>query len=787
MTSVGQRLLYHLPESIKDDLATFQSMVGQFKSGEITSLRFRAFRVPFGVYEQRELGTYMLRVRLPAGILQPQQMRAVARVSAAFGNGVLHLTTRQDIQVHGVHLESIHPALVSLYEAGLSTKGGGGNTVRNITACYDAGVCPHEAFDVTPYALALTEYLLPDPLSFQLPRKYKIAFSGCSKDCPAAMVNDLGLIAKRRGDQNGFRVYVGGGMGSHSRVGEILEDFVPAGEVHLVAEAAKRVFDQHGNRKDKHRARIRFLIEQVGLDAFRDWYKVALRQLLDASPPQLDIRALPGPQTSPPERQSPSLTTPLAGFEDWRGANALPQKQGGFWMVQVPLVLGDIQADAVMQLASVVEEYGEGILRAEQHQNAYLRWVPEDKLAELHARLMPLGLAEIQPPILRNLVSCTGASTCQLGICLSRGLAEALSEDLAKADLDLHSLGDIDVHISGCPNSCGRHPIAQVGFVGAARRVGGRLAPHYVAVLGGRLGEGRARLSERIGTVPAREAPGFLRDLLTAFSLSPQFPDFDAFACDPDTDLGALVAEHSHVPAFEQDKNPYYDWGADQIFSLAGRGPGECSAGVFDLIEADLESAREALEAGNRFEAAALACQALLVTRGEQPNDALEAFSLFERHFIDEDLIDPLLAPLVSEGVQAGSSSDPDKTYVPDAERVGALIAAVQDLYDRMDPSLRFPSRADGGPSSPAPQAVSADSSRDFRGVICPLNYVKTTMALGSMQGGQTLEVLLDEEGAENVPESASKDGHEVLLKERRGDHWRVLIRKGTGGGKRLS
>jgi sulfite reductase (ferredoxin) len=780
MSTVRERSLYQLPESTVQDLETLREMAEQFKAGEITALQFRAFRVPaFGCYEQREAGTYMLRVRLPAGVLLPQQMRALARVSKTYGNGILHLTTRQDIQVHEVPLDAIHPALVSLYEAGLSTKGGGGNTVRNITACYDAGVCHDEVFDVTPYALTLSERLLSDPLSYQLPRKYKIAFAGCSRDCPGATVNDLGFIARRRGDALGFAVYAGGGMGTQSRVADLLEEFVPASEVYLVAEAVKRVFDQHGNRKNRRKARLRFLIDQIGFEAFRDLYRRELAKLQKASLPHLVIRPLPEPELSLAGQEASSSIASPERFEEWQEKNVLPQKQEGYYMVQLPFVLGDVEADMMQTLADVVEAHGEGMLRAEQHQNVFLRWIPESQLVEMYAKLSQIGLTASQPPILRDMVSCAGASTCQLGICLSRGLAKAIARKLPQSDLDLHGLGELAIHISGCPNSCGRHPIAPIGFFGAARRVGGRLAPHYVVVLGGRVEEGRTRLAERRGTIPARNVPTFLGDYLAAFSGSVQYPDFDAFLeADGKEIASALVSKHKDIPDFEEDKNPYFDWGAERVFSLAGRGPGECGAGVFDLIEVDLASAGDALDKHRYFEAASLAARALLVTRGEQANDDAEAFALFNRFFVEEGLVDPEQGRLISAGLQAASTPHPDRAFDRDPDDVAALVAAVKELYDNMDSSLRFPTKAAREEPAPASAEIKADSSYDFQGVVCPLNYVKTKLALEQMEGGQVLEVLLDDEGAKNVPESAARDGHKVLSTMRKGDHWQVIIRK---------
>ncbi len=772
--------LYNLPDSLTHDLATLVTMVQQYKAGEISSLRFRAFRVPLGVYEQRELGTYMLRVRLPGGTLLPRQMHRLAQVSQRYGNGVLHVTTRQDIQVHGVVVDDIHPALVSLREAGLSTSGGGGNTVRNVTACYDAGVCSAEAFDVTPYTLALTEHLLADPLSFQLPRKFKIALAGCGRDCSGATIHDVGLIAKQRDGEPGFAVYVGGGMGSGSRVADLLEPFVPANEIHWVVEAVKRVFDKHGNRKNKNKARLRFLLDKIGLEAFRELYEQELVAVRRDQPQPLEIRPLaPSPQIET-EPQAVEAEIDQAGLAAWQEANVLPQKQAGYYMVFLPLLLGDIAAEDLSALAHVVERYGEGMLRAEQRQNAVLRWVSEAQLDALYASLAPLGLVESQPPILRDLVSCTGASTCQLGICLSRGLAKAIARELSRSHLDLAALGELSLHISGCPNSCGRHPMAQIGFYGAARRVHGRLAPHYTSVLGGRVAEGETRLAERAGILPARDVPTYVKELLQAYSVSSEFPDFDAFIDNGGGRIASdLLAKYADVPDFDEDKNYYFDWSAEELFSMAGRGPGECSAGVFDLIDADLDSACDALTVGKLFEAAGLASRALLVTRGEQPEDDLQALTLFKKHFAEPELVSAELDKLVSAGIEAAGAPNPAQAFDATPDDVAALIAAVQELYDNMDPSLRFtPVKAQEAEVPEAP-AIQADSSHDFRGVVCPLNYVKTKMALAPLQAGQILEVLLDDEGAQNVPDSAARDGHQVLNVERQANHWRVIIRKG--------
>ncbi len=768
--------LYRLPVGLRDDLEQFRQMVAQFTAGDIPAARFQAFRVPQGVYEQRENGTYMLRVRLPAGMILPEQMRAVAAVAQTYGDGLLHLTSRQDIQIHRVEVEAIHPALVALADAGLSTRGGGGNTVRNIVACEQAGVCPHETFDVTPHVIGLTEYMLPDPLSYQLPRKYKIAFSGCGKDCAAATVNDLGFISKIRDGVEGFTVYVGGGMGANSRVGMLLEEFIPATQACRVAEAVKRVFDKNGNRKNRHRARIRFLLEEIGLAQFKALY-------------QAELAGLPATDACVPAFISPHPTTggaalqAIAGFDAWRTTHVSDQQQEGYRTVEISPRLGNIDADRLVALAGVIERYGERMLRVTNWQGALLRWVAEDQLPAVHAELSAIGLGDNQSTLLRRMVTCAGASTCRLGICLSRGLAEAITSTLAKSGLDLtHGTGAVNLHISGCPNACGRHPLAQVGFYGAARRVGGHLVPHYVLQVNGHVEEGHTRLAAGNTAIPARNIPAFLVDLLQAFQASSQYPDFTAFlANDGRCAVEEIAQQHLAIPDFDEDKNPYYDWSARELFSLAGRGPGECGAGVFDLIEVDLASAAEALDAGKHFAATALTARALLVTRGEQADTHQQALALFQQHFIAQNLISAALHSVITDALNAGRTPDPEAAFEVGAAQVAALLGEVRNVYEDMGPSLRVTTPVSCGitpVATPAVADVPADKSVDYRGVSCPLNYIKTKMALARLKTDQVLAVLLDGEGAKNVPASATNDGYEIVSLTQHSDHWRVLIRK---------
>lgn len=772
--------LFKLTAGLEEDLLKFKEETERFKAGDLPEEAYRALRVPRGIYEQREDGTYMVRVRLPAGLLLPHQMLALAAVARDQGNGPLHVTTRQDIQVHRVSLDNLHAVLEALHRAGLSSLGGGGNTVRNITACHDAGVCPTEAFNVTPYAVALTEFFLSDPAARRLPRKFKIGFSGCEKDCCGASVQDVGFIAKRRDGVSGFAVYAGGGMGAHSRVADLLEEFVAADRANLVAEAVKRVFNRHGNRKDRHRARLRFLIEEIGFPEFRERTAAETAQLEITGVAPLAARDIPVRKSPAPGNGH----TPNPEFRVWRARYVVPQKQPGYHLVHIPLMLGDISGETLGALADVAAAHGERMVRATNRQNLVIRWVHDNELIGLHERLSALGLAAVCPPIVSNLVACAGAATCRLGICLSRGLARAIADELTHSLQDPDAFAGLAINISGCPNACGRHPVGDIGLHGAARRVHGRLAPHYVVQLGGRVSEGAARLAEGTQTVPARNIPAFVAAFLETFRGAPEFPDFDRFLASGGRDIAARLLDRlAPVPPFEVDKNFYYDWGAETPFSLEGRGPGECGAGVFDLIEVDLLSARDALERGDLYEAVVHAARSLLVTRGVEARTPVEALTLFEEYFLDAGIVDGSFRGLIAAALrlavhpEAGALADNRK-------EIAELVETMKRLYGSLDTTLQIgpaagmPAAAQIPKDTPAAAEIHIDREADFRGVACPLNYVKTKLLLEQMAGGEVLSVLLNKEGARNVPESVASDGCEVLGVKKADGHWQVIIRK---------
>ncbi|MBI5508047.1 MAG: sulfurtransferase TusA family protein [Deltaproteobacteria bacterium] len=800
-------MLWKTPTTLAEDLHKLKQQWEAVLAGRSPAAEFRAFRVPFGVYEQRQDGTYMLRVRVAAGLITAAQAKVVAAAARQFGSGRLHVTTRQDIQIHDVKIEQILPALSALFEGGLTTKGGGGNTVRNVTACDESGICAEELFDVAPYALALTEFLIAQPTSFKLPRKFKVAVSGCAEDCTHGAVNDVGLIAKRRGDTNGFAVYCGGGMGAKSRIADLLEEFVPGTEVHLTVAAIKNVFDVRGNRRNRRHARLRFLVEDLGLEAFRAAYRAELEALKREGvaplslPEPVAARALTAGATAKAPAEGAAKTEKrgknganekvAGGAADlWRELNVAGQRQPGLFTVHVPLELGDLSAAALSGLAEVAAHHGDGLIRLMPTQNAALFSVPEAELGEVERGLAPHGLAKPTPASLRQMISCAGASTCRLGITLSRGLAKAIYDEVENSELDLKTARAATLCISGCPNACGGHPLAALGFMGAARRVQGQLIPHYVVQLSGRVGAAGVHIASGNLAIPARRVPAFVVELLTEFRASKSYPDFNAFLDAGGRKSAEAMLDDLHRPELALGPEATVDWGADKTFSLAERGPGECGAGVFDLIVMDLGTAAEALASGQLLKAVVHAARALLVTRGHDARAELEAVEIFAREFVDAGLVPERFRPLVD----AAKHALKDKTaFAGSGAESAELVQTVKALYDGMDDSLQFHTEkrqdtaaAPSAEPAPSPAAaattatvvIKVDREADLRGVLCPLNYVKTKMLLDRLKSGQVLSVLLSQEGANNVQESVTRDGHQILALGNEQNALRLTIRR---------
>ncbi|AQT67891.1 Sulfite reductase, ferredoxin [Anaerohalosphaera lusitana] len=472
------------------------SQVQGYLAGDISKNEFKSM----GIYELRKDGKYMVRVRIGAGQVWSEQLERIAALSKEFGNSVVHVTTRQDFQIHGVSIEDTPAIMESLLEVGLASGGGGGNTVRNVTACPRSGVCPNEKFDVAPYAVAAGEFLLSDESSFALPRKFKVAFSGCSDDCAFAGINDLGFFAAVRNGNKGFQVYGGGGLGSKPRAGILIEEFISADDFLQVVEAMKLVFEEHGDRTNRRKARLRYVLDRVGDDEFVQLYKKAREHVTqDGLRGQVpNIRQL-YPEPAPIEEDASDADLP---------GNIKADKQSGGYTVKVHVSMGDIEADDLLAVAQLASEHSAAPVRITQAQNLLITSVAGDDIGKVNARLGELGLRRDHNI---TVAACTGASTCRLGICRSREMGQEIEE--AITNVTAFGTGRT-IRVSGCPNSCGQHQIADLGLQGRLKRVDGEAVPHYDVYAGSDMTQGQTRLGTKIGTVSEKTVPEMIKTLV---------------------------------------------------------------------------------------------------------------------------------------------------------------------------------------------------------------------------------------------------------------------------------
>jgi len=533
------------------DIDSFVQMLDKFERGEIPPDEWRRFRLLRGTYGQRQdMDAQMLRVKIPQGVVDAAQLDALADVSERYSRGFGHISTRQNMQLHFVRLHDVEPAMRRLAEAGLTTREACGNSVRNITACPHAGVARDEVFDVTPYAEAMSRYLLRHPLSSVLPRKFKIGFEGCaSEDHAVTSINDIGwraMIAPDGSGRRGFRVQVAGGTAIMCRSGASLYEFLPASDILMVAEAVLRVFHKHGDYEHKQRNRLKFLVKSMGWDA---WHAAFHHELEDLranggarlpfdpenppveEPPQgerlpqpsiADIAALvtsgsvKGPGIVP--EVHPTDGSPGRERTEWLQTNLRPQKQGEYCEVIVSLVLGDITAGQMRALALLSRAYSDGMVRVTVDQNVVMRWVRSGQVPGLYRRLAAAGLGLPGASTITDVTSCPGAESCRLAVTQSRGLARLIGDNLEKQPAKLlREAAETKIKISGCPNGCGQHHIATIGFQGSIRKLGDRVVPQYFVMLGGGAGQQAASFGRLTGKIPARRVPEAVERLLRLY------------------------------------------------------------------------------------------------------------------------------------------------------------------------------------------------------------------------------------------------------------------------------
>ncbi len=504
------------------DVERFERAIADYLSGQISEDVFRVMRLNNGIYGQRQGGTnQMVRVKLPAGTITPEQFDMMAHLAETYSRGWGHITTRQNIQMHYVELTRVPEVMRHLGSVGLTTREACGDTVRNVMACHLAGACPHEHLDVTAWAEATFRHFVRNPLGQRLPRKFKVNFSGCATDCGQAMFNDVGVIATTRtaedgSTETGFRVFIAGGLGANPHPALALEDFTSREDLLPTIEAALRVFDQTGNRDNKLRARMKWVVDTLGIDEVRRRV-LKVRHTLPASSswpggiPEEVLKAGDAPAGRASSGEVSAVgqgvqvsLLPSNPYQRWVASSAIRGTANGSVSAVAYAALGDITADQFRSLASIQRDLGADV-RLSNRQNVVFRGLTEVQLPVLYSRLEAIGMARPGAELARDVVACPGADTCNIAVTQSRGLAKAIGERLEEEGLA--EVGGVRINISGCTNSCGQHHAADIGFFGAERRAHGKAAPGYQMLLGGYIGQEQAYFGEKALRLPAKAAP----------------------------------------------------------------------------------------------------------------------------------------------------------------------------------------------------------------------------------------------------------------------------------------
>lgn len=787
--------MYKIPTSLTEDIDKFKVLAEGYKAGKVTTTEFKAFRVPMGVYEQRKDEVYMVRIRATGGVIVPQNLSAIIDIARRHKSNLLHITDRQEIQIQNLELDEVEGVLRELQSHGLAAKGGGGNTIRNILVNEKSGIDANETFDPTPYAIQLTTKLIAEKETYLMPRKLKTAFSNSVNNLDYAAVNDLGLVAKIADGVKGFEVWVAGGCGLKPTVGWKLYEFVPASDLYAVAVGLRHFFYENGNRKNRNQARMRFLFykwgEEEALRRIREYVDEARK-----TEPKFTLE--PFENERPIYSYKPKkATTGDKAFATWKRRYVEAQPQENYSTILVPVLLGNINiaddglSEAWKRLASFVSQFGDHTLRFTNTQSVRLRNIPDEALHDTYELLQDILGEEItQPKIVNNIVSCTGADTCRLGLALSKGLATAIRKELLKSEFNLDPVANVDLHITGCPNLCGQPLWGDIGFVGRVLR-NDRAYPAYQVYLGASR-HTDPQLAQLAGTINAKDAPLFVRRLFEEYIKSGMTEPFNDYIKGEGRQVAIdIINDYADVPSFADDKNYYFDWGAEEIFTVT-RGKAECSAGLFDMLDVDkayIEETREAMaKATSPDERRQLlakivfyASRMLLVTRGIDPKDDNEVYTSFIEQFIKQGIVDNRYAAIVE---MARNEVQPD--FTGEEELVLGLGQHVIDLYAGMDDSLQFKKKEEkeeNKAETPQKDEKTEEGTvrqKDLRRVLCPMNFVRTKLELASMKSGELLEIWLDDgQPVENVPRSVTLEGHTVTRQIQTPEgFWKVVIKK---------
>lgn len=678
---------------VAKDIIDLEKKIRLYRTGEIHEQGFRSLRLARGIYGQRQAGVQMIRIKLPFGRLSAEQLERIAQVSDTYSTGRLHITTRQDIQIHHVSLDRTPELWAELEKDRITLREACGNAVRNVTASDTAGIDPGEPFDVTPYADAVFRYFLRNPICQELGRKFKIAFSSTEEDSALSFIHDLGFIAQiqeRNGEQvRGFRVMIAGGLGAQPRHADALFEFLPADRLIPFIESVLRIFDRHGERNKRAKARLKHLVEEIGLDAFQGLIEKESRALPHSAYP-ID----PQPQAIPEQTEKETPKTRVQdefAFAAWKESNLFRQKQKGYYAIGIKVRLGDFDTGQARALAQLIRDHAGNEIRLTINQGILIRDVLKQDLPYFFEKLREINLADLGYNSTLDITSCPGTDTCNLGIASSTGLSRVLENTLSREFPHYARNKDLSIKISGCMNACGQHSIAQIGFYGMSIKHGDLVIPAFQVLLGGgRSGGGKGRFADKVIKIPSKRGPAALRLLLRDFDSGRLEKElfvsyYDRKGKDYFYQLLKPLTELN-----EPDQELYVDWGHDEAY-IKAIGVGECAGVVIDLVstllfesEEKLTAAKEAIAEGkwadsiyHSYSALLNTAKAVLIGENLKTNTQAGIISDFDKYFVVSGLI-PLEGSF-SDMIYQIRENEPSRDF---AEKYANLAL---EFYRQMD------------------------------------------------------------------------------------------------------
>ena len=637
---------------VQREIIDLEKKIHSFRSGQIDDERFRSLRLARGIYGQRQEGVQMIRIKLPYGKVTSEQLKRITEVSDKYSTGRLHITTRQDIQIHYVSLDRTPELWSELAKNDITLREACGNTVRNITASELAGVDVDEPFDVSPYAHAVFQYLLRNPICQEMGRKFKISFSSSDKDTALSYLHDLGFIPKIVNGEKGFKIMFAGGLGSQPSHAELLSEFVPVNQIIPTAEGIIRVFDRFGERTKRLKARMKFLIKDLGREEFLRLVDEE-KKALPFHSYEIDTTAFEGPITEPLLAVPAVAIDDVEAFEAWKKSNVIVQKQKGYVAIGIKVLLGDFYTDKARLLADLIKNYGANELRFSLRQNIVLRNIKEENLAFFYQELAKLDFVALGYETIGDITACPGTDTCNLGIASSTGIADELERVLKTEYPQYSNNQQIAIKISGCMNACGQHNMSEIGFQGMSINAGKLVAPALQVLLGGgNLGNGNGRFSDKVIKIPSRRGPDALRYILNDFEANGNGQSFlNYYNAKGEKYFYEFLKPLADITNLTEAD--FVDWGnADNYVKAVG--VGECAGVVIDLVATlileakdKMTFAQEAFEDKKWADAIYLAyagfvngAKAILLAENEKTNHHAGIIDLFDTVFIESKKIE---------------------------------------------------------------------------------------------------------------------------------------------------